>query len=33
MFAHARRAHIRVVIGDGFSNATATTGLVKLPGR
>ena len=31
MFAHARRVGIRVVLGDGFSTATATSGAVKLP--
>ena len=31
MFAHARKVHIRVVVGDGFSTAIATSGAVKLP--
>jgi hypothetical protein len=33
MFAHVTRVHIRVVVNDGFTDAIATSGLVKLPRR
>jgi hypothetical protein len=33
LFAHATRARIRIVVNDGFTDAFAMSGLVKLPRR